>query len=68
LLGVDGLDHAGTAADPVAGLLMGEARRVRHLIVEGRAVVRDGHLVNADEDEIAREGHREGSRIVEAFG
>jgi len=68
LFGVDGLDHAGTAADPVAGLLMGEARRVRHLIVEGRAVVRDGHLVNADEDEIAREGHREGRRIVEAFG
>ena len=66
LFGVDGLAQAGAAADPVAGLLMGEAQRVRHLLVEGRPIVRDGRLVTADEDEIAREGHRMGRAIAEA--
>jgi cytosine/adenosine deaminase-related metal-dependent hydrolase len=66
LFRVDGLDQAGTAADPVAGLLMGASRRVDTLLVEGRAVVRDARLVNADEDEIASEGHRVGRRIAEA--
>lgn len=66
LFGVDDLAHAGTAADPVAGLLMGEAPQVRQLLVEGRQVVRDGRLVTADEEEIAREGHRVGRAIAEA--
>jgi cytosine/adenosine deaminase-related metal-dependent hydrolase len=66
LFRVDGLDQAGTAADPVAGLLMGASRRVDTLLVEGRAIVRDGRLSTADEDEIAREGHRVGRRIAEA--
>jgi len=33
--------------------------------VEGEAVVRDGRLVKADEDAIARDGRRIGSRISE---
>jgi cytosine/adenosine deaminase-related metal-dependent hydrolase len=65
LFGVDGLAHAGAARDPVAGLLMGATGRVRHLLVEGRPVVRDGRLVTADEGEIAREGHRVARRIAE---
>jgi cytosine/adenosine deaminase-related metal-dependent hydrolase len=64
LFAVDGIAHAGTEADPVAGLLMGRTQRVRHLLVEGRFVVRDGRLEGADEDEIAREGHRVGRRIA----
>jgi cytosine/adenosine deaminase-related metal-dependent hydrolase len=66
LFGADGLDHAGTDADPVAGLLMGGPQRVRHLLVEGRVVVRDGRLASADEEDIAREGHRVGRRIAGA--
>jgi cytosine/adenosine deaminase-related metal-dependent hydrolase len=66
LFGVDDLAHAGSEADPVAGLLMGAARRVRHLLVEGRVVVRDGVLATADEDEIAREARRVGRRVAEA--
>jgi cytosine/adenosine deaminase-related metal-dependent hydrolase len=65
LFGVDGLADAG-AVDAVAGLLMGGGRRVRHLLVEGRFVVRDGRLATADEDEIAREGHRVARRISRA--
>jgi cytosine/adenosine deaminase-related metal-dependent hydrolase len=66
LFGVDGLAHAGSEADLVAGLLMGGTQRVRHLLVEGRFVVRDGRLATADEQEIAREGHRVGRRIAES--
>jgi cytosine/adenosine deaminase-related metal-dependent hydrolase len=66
LFGVEGLAHVGTEADPLAGLLMGGTQRVRHLLVEGRLVVRDGRLVTADEDEIVQEGHRTGRRILEA--
>jgi cytosine/adenosine deaminase-related metal-dependent hydrolase len=67
LFSVDGLLDAGASADPVAGLLMGDARRVRHLVVEGRTVVRGGHLETADEDQIASEGHRIGRRLAEAY-
>jgi hypothetical protein len=37
---------------------MGRTQRARHLLVEGRFVVRDGRLATADEEEIAREGRR----------
>jgi cytosine/adenosine deaminase-related metal-dependent hydrolase len=67
LFGVDGLALAG-AADTVAGLLMSAGGRVRHLLVEGGFVVRDGTLVTADEEDIVREGHRVGRRIAETAG
>ena len=53
---LDGPELAG-AADPVAGLVLAGPHRVSRLYVGGEEVVRDGHLVNADEEEIARE-HR----------
>jgi 8-oxoguanine deaminase len=67
MFGVDGLEFAGAEADPVAALAHCEPRRVRHLFVEGHAVVRDGRLVNADEDAIAAEGRRMG-RIIASRG
>jgi len=65
LFPVDGLASAGAEDDPVAALVLCAPPRVRHLLVEGRPVVRDGRLVGGDEDEIAREGHRMGRRIAE---
>jgi cytosine/adenosine deaminase-related metal-dependent hydrolase len=65
LFGVHGLAQVGAEADPVAGLLMGASQRVRHLLVEGRPVVRDGRLVTADEDEIVRDGRLVARRIAE---
>jgi cytosine/adenosine deaminase-related metal-dependent hydrolase len=59
----DGLELAG-ASDPVAGLVFSGPHRVDRLLVAGEEVVRDGHLVNADEDEIARE-HREAAARFE---
>src|SRR5919204_2104822 len=52
----DGLELGG-AADPVAGLVLSAPHRVDRLYVGGEAVVRDGRLMRADEEEIARE-HR----------
>ena len=52
----DGLELGG-ASDPVAGLVLSAPHRVDRLYVGGREVVRDGALVRADEDEIAR-AHR----------
>jgi cytosine/adenosine deaminase-related metal-dependent hydrolase len=52
----DGLELGG-AADQVAGLVLSAPHRVDRLYVGGEEVVRDGRLVRADENEIARE-HR----------
>jgi cytosine/adenosine deaminase-related metal-dependent hydrolase len=48
----DGLELAG-AVDPVGGLVLSAPHRVDRLYVRGEEVVRDGHLLRADEDEIA---------------
>jgi cytosine/adenosine deaminase-related metal-dependent hydrolase len=52
----DGLELGG-AGDPLAGLVFSGPHRVDRLYVGGEEVVRDGHLVRADEVEIAR-AHR----------
>ena len=53
---MDGLEHGG-ADDLVASLVFAGPQRVDRLYVGGAEVVRDGHLVNADEQAIAQE-HR----------
>jgi cytosine/adenosine deaminase-related metal-dependent hydrolase len=58
----DGLELGG-ASDPVAGLVFAGPHRVDRLYVGGEEVVRDGHLVRAEEDEIAREHRRQAERF-----
>jgi cytosine/adenosine deaminase-related metal-dependent hydrolase len=58
----DGLELAG-AADPVAGLVLSGPHRVDRLYVGGACVVRDGHLVRADEEDIAREQRLQARRF-----
>ncbi len=53
LFEVGDLAHVG-AGDPVAALVFCSPRSPRHLLVEGRPVVRDHRLVAVDQDEIAR--------------
>jgi cytosine/adenosine deaminase-related metal-dependent hydrolase len=60
---VDGLELGG-AEDLVAGLVLSAPHRVDRLVVGGEDVVRDGRLVRADEDEIAREHRREARRFA----
>ncbi len=64
LFPIDGLPFVGAEADFVAALVYCGTPRVRHLFVEGRPVVRDGRLANADEEMIAAEGRRVGARIA----
>jgi cytosine/adenosine deaminase-related metal-dependent hydrolase len=61
--GTDGLELAG-AADPVSGLVLSGPHRVDRLVVGGEEVVRDGALVRADEDEIARAHRRQAERLA----
>ena len=59
----DGLELAG-ASDPVAGLVLSAPHRVDRLYVGGEEVVRDGHLVRADEDEIAGQQRTQARRFA----
>jgi cytosine/adenosine deaminase-related metal-dependent hydrolase len=58
----DGLEFGG-ADDPVAALVLTAPHRVDRLYVGGTEVVRDGRLVNADEEEIAREHRVQARRL-----
>ncbi len=68
LFPVDGLESAGADDDPVAGLVFSPPPAARHVVIDGRVVVRDGRLTTADEEAIAREGHRVARRIAERRG
>jgi cytosine/adenosine deaminase-related metal-dependent hydrolase len=59
----DGLELGGAEADPVAGLVLSAPHRVDRLYVGGAEIVRDGHLVRADEAEIAREHRKQAKRL-----
>jgi cytosine/adenosine deaminase-related metal-dependent hydrolase len=54
----------GGASDLVAGLVFSAPHRVDRLYVAAEAVVRDGELVRADEEEIAREHRRHAERFA----
>ena len=58
----DGLELGG-GDDLVANLVLSGPHRVDRLLVGGRDAVRDAGLVNADEDEIAREHRRQAARL-----
>ena len=60
---IDGIEHAGIA-DPVAALALGAQPPLSLLLVQGRPTVREGRLVNADEDAIAREVARASSDLA----
>jgi cytosine/adenosine deaminase-related metal-dependent hydrolase len=59
---VDGLELGG-AEDAVAGLVLSAPHRVDRLYVGGEEVVREGRLVRADEEEIAREQRAQAARF-----
>jgi cytosine/adenosine deaminase-related metal-dependent hydrolase len=60
----DGLELGGAEADPVAGLVLSAPHRVDRLYVGGEEVVRDGRLVRAEEEEIAREHRIQARRLA----
>ena len=64
----DGLELAGAERRPVAGLVLSGPHRVERLYVGGAPVVRGGHLVRADEEEIAREQRLQAKRLLSSAG
>jgi len=58
----DGLELGG-AEDLVAGLVFSGPHRVDRLYVGGEEIVRDGHVVRADEHEIAKEQRVQAARF-----
>ena len=60
----DGLELGGAEEDPVAGLVLSAPHRVVRLYVGGEEVVRDGRLVRADEQQIAREHRVQAKRLL----
>jgi len=59
-------DDLGDIADALTALVLGPDRRVRHLFVEGRAVVADGLLLGTDLAEAHRDLARRARRLWEA--
>lgn len=53
------------AWDPVATLLLSPPTKARHVMVEGRWVVRDGHLASADLSAICEAARRSRKRLME---
>jgi cytosine/adenosine deaminase-related metal-dependent hydrolase len=60
----DGLELGGADPDLVAGLVLSAPHRADRLYVGGEEIVRDGHLVRADEGEIAREHRTQARRLA----
>lgn len=58
-----GVEAAG-AWDPVAALVLCGPARIRHLFVEGRQVVRDGHLATVDLPRVIEEQNRLARRLA----
>jgi len=58
-----GLQNAGSW-DPVAALVLCGPHRVKHLLVEGRQVVRDGQLTGLDADVLANAARRATARLM----
>jgi cytosine/adenosine deaminase-related metal-dependent hydrolase len=54
----------GGADDLLAGLIFSGPHRADRVYVGGEAIVRDGHLVRADEEEIALEHRRQAERFA----
>lgn len=59
-----GLEAAGSW-DPVAALVLCGPTRVRHLLVEGRQVVRDGQMVTLDLPRVLERQRRLAARLAE---
>ena len=69
LIDLDRLDLAGALADPLAAIVFaGISHRVHTSIVNGRIVVRDGHLVTADESEIASRARALAAQMLRQAG
>jgi 8-oxoguanine deaminase len=69
MIDLDRIGYAGGLSDPLATLIYcGDCHLVKTTIVNGRVVVRDGHLVGMDEELIVRQANRLSRRMQEQAG
>jgi 8-oxoguanine deaminase len=67
LFDMTGLAYAGALDDPAAALLLcGVDQRADTVLVNGRIVVRDKHLIRMDEMKIAEQARRASARLLSA--
>jgi len=60
---IDGVEHAGIA-DPIAALTLASPPPLARLVVHGRTVVEDGHLVRVDENAVSRRAQSAASELA----
>lgn len=60
------LNYAGALHDPVAAVVFCAPQRVRHTLVQGRTVVKDGQIVTVDMPQVIEEHNRHASRLASA--
>lgn len=61
------LNYAGALHDPVAAVVFCAPQRVRHTLVQGRAVVKDGQIVTVDMPQVIEEHNRHALRLASAL-
>ena len=63
------LEYTGALSDPLAALIFsGIDHRVELTLVNGRIVVREGRLVNVDEEQLIEQGHRISQEMLKKAG
>jgi len=63
------LEYTGALSDPLAALIFsGINHNVDLTMVNGRIVVRDGRLVNVDEEQLIDQGHRISREMLHKAG
>lgn len=60
------LNYAGALHDPTAAVVFCAPQRVRHTVVHGRAVVKDGQIVTVDMPPVIEEHNRHALRLASA--
>jgi cytosine/adenosine deaminase-related metal-dependent hydrolase len=69
LVEMDRLDYAGALSDPLAAIMFsGAAHQAHTVIVNGQVVVRDGMVLNVDEEDLRHRANAEARRMMEAAG
>jgi cytosine/adenosine deaminase-related metal-dependent hydrolase len=63
---LSGIDFAGSLSDPVAAAVFcGASHKAKHVLVDGKQVVKDGRLVNVDEVTLARKANKLSQEMLE---
>jgi cytosine/adenosine deaminase-related metal-dependent hydrolase len=64
-IALDGIEYAGSEWDPVAAAVLFHPGRMSNTYVHGRAVVRSGRLVTADEDQLVADHRAATQRLMD---